>query len=85
VVADTAELLVADDAGHFRRRQTGPGRVQQHYVENGTVRSDCVTVYALAIVFGLLDDVMTARPATGRPLVIQNAYRISTGFVRRRT
>ena len=83
-VADTAELLGrADDARHFR---LVAGRVRaafnQHYVEqNGTVRSDCATVYALAIVFGLLDDVMTARAgARLAALVRENGYRISTGF-----
>ena len=83
-VADTAELLGrADDAGHFRRLA---GRVRaafnEHYVEeNGTVRSDCATVYALAIVFGLLDDVMTARAGDRlAALVRENGYRISTGF-----
>jgi alpha-L-rhamnosidase len=83
-VADTAELLGrANDARHFRRLA---GRVRaafnQHYVEeNGTVRSDCATVYALAIVFGLLDERMTAA-AGGRlsALVRENGYRISTGF-----
>jgi alpha-L-rhamnosidase len=83
-VADTAELLSrADDARHFGLLA---GRVRaafnQHYVaDDGTVRSDCATVYALAIAFGLLDDRMTAR-AGGRlaALVRQNGYRISTGF-----
>jgi alpha-L-rhamnosidase len=54
----------------------------QHYVaDDGTVHSDCATVYALAIVFGLLDGPMTAR-AGGRlsALVKENGYRISTGF-----
>ena len=83
-VADTAELLGrADDARHFRRLA---GRVRaafnEHYVEdNGTVRSDCATVYALAIAFGLLDDVMTARAGDRlAALVTENGYRISTGF-----
>ena len=83
-VTDTAELLGrADDARHFRQLA---GRVRaafnEHYVEdNGTVRSDCATVYALAIAFGLLDDVMTAQAGDRlAALVTENGYRISTGF-----
>ena len=45
------------------------------------MRSDCATVYALAIVFGLLDDLMTARAGDRlSALVKENGYRISTGF-----
>ena len=52
----------------------------EHYVsDDATIRSDCTTVYTLAIVFGLLDDAMTSlagerlaqlvpRAATGSPL-----------------
>jgi alpha-L-rhamnosidase len=84
IVADTAELLGrADDAQHFR---LVAGRVRdafnKHYVEdNGTVRSDCATVYALAIVFGLLDERLTARAGDRLSTLVQeNGYRISTGF-----
>jgi alpha-L-rhamnosidase len=83
-VADTAELLGrADDAQHFRLLA---GRVRaafnQHYVgQNGTVQSDCATVYALAIVFGLLDEAVTARAGDRlSALVKENGYRISTGY-----
>jgi alpha-L-rhamnosidase len=83
-VADTAELLGrADDAQHFRLVAEGVrAAFDKHYVqENGTVRSDCATVYALAIVFGLLDDHMTARAGDRlSALVRENGYRISTGF-----
>jgi alpha-L-rhamnosidase len=51
------------------------------YVSNGVVHSDCTTVYALAIVFGLLDD--ADRAVAGARLVelVEAAdYRISTGF-----
>ena len=83
-VADTAELLGrADDAQHFGLvAERARAAFNQYYVqENGTVHSDCATVYALAIVFGLLDD-----PTAGRAgdrlsaLVKENGYRISTGF-----
>ena len=33
---------------------------RQHYVTGGRIRSDCTTVYALAIVFGILSDEDTA-------------------------
>ncbi len=53
-----------------------------HYVEpNGRIRSDCATVYALAIRFGLLDE--TARAAAGERLaqiVRERDYRVTTGF-----
>jgi alpha-L-rhamnosidase len=83
-VADTADLLGrAAAARHFRRLA---GRVRaafnQHYVEEtGTVRSDCATVYALAIVFGLLDERTTARAGARLSAIVkENGYRISTGF-----
>ena len=83
-VADTADLLGrANDAHHFRRLA---GRVRaafnQHYVgETGTVRSDCATVYALAIVFGLLDGPMPARAGDRLSVLVkESGYRISTGF-----
>ena len=83
-VADTAELLGrAEDARHFRRA-AGRARAafNQYYVqENGTVQSDCATVYALAIVFGLLDDRRTARAGDRlSALVREDGYRISAGF-----
>lgn len=51
------------------------------YVKGETITSDCATVYALAIVFGLLDEVERIW-AGGRlaELVKEGDYRISTGF-----
>ena len=84
IVADTAELLgKADDARHFGLvAERVRAAFNQHYVTgDGTVRSDCATVYALAIVFGLLDDLMTVRAGDRlSALVKENGYRISTGF-----
>ena len=54
----------------------------EHYVsDDGRVRSDCPTVYALAIHFGLLDEPQL-RLAGDRlvELVRENGYRIATGF-----
>ncbi|MFT4306609.1 MAG: family 78 glycoside hydrolase catalytic domain [Microbacterium sp.] len=53
-----------------------------HYVEaGGRVRSDCATVYALAICFGLLDE-STTRAAGDRlaELVRVSGFRVTTGF-----
>ncbi|WP_432570707.1 alpha-L-rhamnosidase [Kineococcus sp. SYSU DK005] len=54
----------------------------EHYVdEQGLVRSDCATVYALAIEFGLLQGEQRARAGQRLAEVVQEAgYRISTGF-----
>ncbi|WP_338071540.1 alpha-L-rhamnosidase [Actinomadura bangladeshensis] len=54
----------------------------KHYVDpDGRVRSDCATVYALAICFGVLDGDL--RAAAGRRLaeiVRDRDYRVTTGF-----
>lgn len=54
----------------------------EHYVsENGRVHSDCPTVYALAIHFGLLEgNVRVAAGARLAELVAENGYRVATGF-----
>jgi alpha-L-rhamnosidase len=51
------------------------------YVDNGTILSDCTTVYSLAIVFGLLsaDDEVFAGNRLAE-LAAASGYRISTGF-----
>ena len=53
----------------------------EHYVDGGRVKSDCTTVYALAIAFGLLDG-DDRRGAGDRlaQLAAESAYRVSTGF-----
>ncbi|MCV2394196.1 glycoside hydrolase family 78 protein [Actinotalea sp. M2MS4P-6] len=54
----------------------------EHYVAaDGTIRSDCPTVYALAIAFDVVDG--AARDAAGDRLAAlaeQNGYRVATGF-----
>jgi alpha-L-rhamnosidase len=72
-----------DDAAEFGTRyERVHAAFLEHYVrEDGTVLSDCPTVYALAITFGLLDG--EVRAAAGRrlaDLVKQGGYRIATGF-----
>ncbi|AXJ08846.1 family 78 glycoside hydrolase catalytic domain [Arthrobacter sp. PM3] len=52
-----------------------------HYLKDGVIKSDCTTVYALALVFGILDG--PGREFAGRrlaELVEASGYRISTGF-----
>ena len=83
-VSATAGILGnTDDAGYFmalaERVRTA---FQKHYVtDGGRVLSDCATVYALAIEFGLLDE--ADRQGAGdrlAELVRDNGFRISTGF-----
>ncbi|KRF22933.1 family 78 glycoside hydrolase catalytic domain [Phycicoccus sp. Soil802] len=83
-VAATAEILgIPDDAGYFSAlAERVRSAFQKHYVtEGGRVLSDCATVYALAIEFGLLDE--ADRQGAGdrlAELVRDNGFRISTGF-----
>ena len=52
-----------------------------HYVHDGRVVSDCATVYALAITFGLLDEPhRSAAAARLAEIVRATGYRITTGF-----
>jgi alpha-L-rhamnosidase len=83
IVAETAKILgreadhaeFADLAASLRAAFNG------HYVTGGRVFSDCTTVYALAIVFGLLEaaDETLAGDRLAE-LCAQASYRISTGF-----
>ncbi|MCA0295058.1 MAG: glycoside hydrolase family 78 protein [Actinobacteria bacterium] len=54
----------------------------EHYVtDDGRIRSDCATVYALALHFGLLDPDRRARAGERLAEVVRAAgHRISTGF-----
>ena len=77
------ELGLDDEAEHFAalaaRLRTA---FNEHYVtDEGRVLSDCPTVYALAIAFGLLDE--PQRQFAGdrlAELVAENGYRVATGF-----
>ena len=87
MVASAAAVLGrADDQEEFAALADAVQRsFNEHYVspETGRIESDAVTVYALAIVFGLLDDdAGVAARSGGRlaELVAANGYRISTGF-----
>jgi alpha-L-rhamnosidase len=83
-VAEVARELGNDaDAEHFAalasRLRTA---FNTHYAsDDGRVLSDCATVYALAIAFGLLDE--PRRQLAGdrlAELAAENGYRVSTGF-----
>ncbi|WP_432571473.1 alpha-L-rhamnosidase [Kineococcus sp. SYSU DK005] len=86
--ADIARVLGhEDDAAEFEAlAQRIRAAFGEHYVSDDgsggtTVTSDCATVYALAIEFGLLDP--DQRQAAGQrlaELVVKAGYRISTGF-----
>ena len=84
MLSEAADLLGRSaDARHFaglaNRTRTA---FNLHYVDDdGAISSDAQTVYALAIVFGLLDE-DTARLAGKRlaELVVASDHRIQTGF-----
>ena len=84
IVAQVAQELGEEvDAQHFTalaarvRTAFDAGYVQA----DGRVRSDCSTVYALAIVFGLLDEPQRQRAGDRlAELVAANGHRVSTGF-----
>jgi alpha-L-rhamnosidase len=83
IVADTAALLGRpDEETEFRAIADDLREAfNREYVREGVVTSDCTTVYALAIQFGLLDpadeEVAGDRLAE---LAAEAGYRISTGF-----
>jgi alpha-L-rhamnosidase len=84
MTAEAARLLGADADAEELDALAGRLRTAfgEHYVsDDGVVRSDCQTGYALAIHFGLLDD--GQREVAGRRLaeLVEGAgLRISTGF-----
>ena len=83
IVAKTATILgrQAEHAEFAELAANLRAAFNEHYVTGGRVFSDCTTVYALAIVFGLLDaaDEAVAGDRLAE-LSAQAGYRISTGF-----
>lgn len=83
ILADTGAVLeYADDALEFGALADSlRDAFNAEYVANGSIRSDCATVYALAIVFGLLseNDLGWAGDRLAE-VVATSGYRISTGF-----
>lgn len=53
----------------------------RHYVDDGRIRSDCATVYALALHFGVVEgDHRRTAAARLAEIVTDAGYRVSTGF-----
>lgn len=84
MVAQAAALLGHEDdaAASAALRARTRAAFLEHYVgPDGTVRSDCQTVYALAIVFDLLDgDLREAAGTRLAQLVAEAGHRVATGF-----
>ncbi|PRB43308.1 alpha-L-rhamnosidase [Arthrobacter sp. MYb23] len=83
LVASAAAVLGDDAAAAEFGEMAGALRTSftEHYVSDGVILSDCTTVYALAIVFGILGD--ADRDFAGErlaELVAKSGFRISTGF-----
>jgi alpha-L-rhamnosidase len=83
LVARTAAVLGDEQAEAEFREMAGTLRAafREHCVSEGVIESDCATVYALAIVFGILD--REDGEFAGRrlaELVRAAKHRISTGF-----
>jgi alpha-L-rhamnosidase len=83
IVAQAAKILGRDAEHAEFATMASELRVafNEHYVDGGRVFSDCTTVYALAIEFGLLDgaDEAVAGDRLAQ-LSAEAGYRISTGF-----
>jgi alpha-L-rhamnosidase len=84
IVADVADILgLSDERAEFEEVANGLRQAfNDEYVDaHGVVKSDCTTVYSLAIVFGLLSP--EHEEFAGRrlaELAEQAGYRVSTGF-----
>jgi alpha-L-rhamnosidase len=83
LMAETAAVLgERADAEEFAelRDRIGDG-FRRHYVQDGRVRSDSVTAYALAIAFGLLEGADRQKAGDRLAELVRAAgHRISTGF-----
>ena len=83
LVAQTAALLGHGDEAHFRElaERTRSAFVEHYVGDDGRITSDAVTVYALAVAFGLLEG--EQRQRTGdrlAELVREGGHHILTGF-----
>ena len=83
LVADTAALLGRPEEAYFRElaARTRMAFVEHYLAADGRITSDAVTVYALAIAFGLLDEAQQEQAGERlAELVREGGYRIQTGF-----
>lgn len=82
IVASVASLLGHDPAEFQQLADDTRAAFNAEYVAaDGTIRSDCTTVYTLAIVFGLLTPSLEAVAGERlAALVADSGYRVSTGF-----
>ncbi len=81
--AEAARVIgKTEDAGHWRALAERTRKAfNDAFVEDGRVRSDCATVYSLAVCFGLLDEPDRAKAVNRLAELVRNAgYRVSTGF-----
>src|SRR6185312_15228112 len=82
--AETARLLrQTDDAARWDELATKikNGFVTHYVNDDGTILSDCATVYALAICFDLLSDNQRARAGDRlAEVVAERDYKATTGF-----
>lgn len=73
--------LAADAARWSALAERTRAAFVEHFVRDGRIHSDCVTVYALAIAFGLLDGIDRVACAERlAELVRESGYRVTTGF-----
>ncbi len=82
--AETAQILGRDDDAQRWRalaERTRAAFVEHFVTDEGRITSDCATVYALAIVFGLLEDDVRARAGARLSEIVRaSGYRVTTGF-----
>jgi len=82
IIAATAEVLGRPERDEFEEKARRlRAAFYAAYVRDGTIESDCTTVYSLAIVFDMLEP--ADRIAAGErlaALVRQSGHHISTGF-----
>ena len=84
--AEAADILgIEADAARWRAlADRTRAAFQEHYVSaEGRITSDCATVYALAIKFGLLKDPLLGRAGDRLVEIVRDSgYRVTTGFAR---
>ena len=82
--AEAADILgIEADAARWRAlADRTRAAFQEHYVSaEGRITSDCATVYALAIKFGLLEDPLLGRAGDRLAEIVRDSgYRVTTGF-----